>query len=165
MAVQRIPNDVVITGSLSAGSLALPTGAVSDASVASDAAIDAAKVRHAKVAGTDGGLGRAGTFVAKHVDVFIATGSCTIEKFQATLAGKNTTGTSGFDLNVNGSSALSAHATFTSADSNGDVKAGTISAANLVAGDVVSIEFTSDSGTPDGTGPFAMVEIDEAQAV
>lgn len=164
MATTRIPTDVLITGSLSAASMTVPDGTVSNATVAAGAAIDASKVKHAKVAGTDGGLGRAGTFDPKHVDVFVATSACTIQKFQATLAGACTTGTAGFDLNVNGASVLSAHVAFTSADSAGDVKAGTISSPNLSAGDVVSIEFTDDSGTPDGTGPFAMVEIDEAQA-
>ena len=164
MSLTRLPTDLLVSGNLAATSMNLPSGSVSNAQVTSNAAIDAAKVNHAKQAGTDGGLGLAGTFDPKHVIVFVATSAATIHKFQAVLNGACTTGTAGFDLNINGSTALSAHVTFTSADAAKLVKAGTLSSTVLAAGDIVSIEFTDDSGTPDGTGPFAWVEIEEALA-
>ena len=164
MATSRIPTDLIVGGNLSADSMQIPSGTVSNAQVVANAAIDAAKLNHAKVMGTDGGIDRGSAFAAKHKVVFIATGPATIHKFQAALVGACTTGTAGFDLNVNGSSALAAHVTFTSADGAGDVKAGTLSVTSLSAGDEVSIEFTEDVATPDGTGPYAIVEIEEALA-
>lgn len=164
MAVNRIIGDLILSGNLAAGSMDLPSGAVLDANVAANAAINAAKLKHSKVVGTDGGLDRGTAFDPKHKVVFVATSAATIHKFQALLVGACTTGTAGFDLLINGTSALSAHVTFTSADAAGDVKSGTLSSTTLAAGDIVSIEFTDDVGTPDGTGPYAQVEIEEALA-
>lgn len=160
MASSRIDGDCYVAGSLAAQSMTLPTGSVTDTTVASGAAIQCEKAEAFLVRGTDGGIGRAGSFAAKHVDVFVAPTTCVVRAFRATLAGACTTGTAGFDLNINGTSALSGHVTFTSSDGNGDVKTGTLSTTTLAADDVVSIQYTVDAGSPDGTGPWAQVEID-----
>lgn len=162
MASSRIDGDLAVTGSLSAASMTIPTGSVTNASVASGAAIAVEKVESLVIAGLVKGY--ASAYATAHEVVFVAPAAATIRAFRCGFVGKCTTGTAGFDLNINNVSALSAHITFTTADTNGEVKTApgdaSLSTSTLVAGDIVSIQITSDSGSPDGTGPFAQVELD-----
>lgn len=162
MATNRIDGDLNVTGSLSAAAMTIPTGAVTNTSVAAGAAIAAEKVEHLVVKGLTKGY--AAAYATAHEVVFVAPSAGTIRNFRCGFVSKCTTGTAGFDLNINNVSALSAHITFTTADTNGEVKTApgdaSLSTSALVAGDIVSIQITSDSGSPDGAGPFAQVELD-----
>lgn len=157
-----IPCDVAVAGQLSAQSMILPASIVADANVSSVAAIQVTKTRHLLVIGSDTGVDLAGTFAAKSKIIFVASGAVTVRAFKAMLNAATTTGTAAFDLKLNGTTMLSGVVSFTSADSSGDVKTGTLASTALVAGDILSIETTLAAGTPDGTGPFAWVELDSA---
>lgn len=162
MASSRVDGDLHVTGSASFGSITIPPGSLTNAGVASGAAIAVEKVESLVIAGLVNGYATA--YGAVHNVVFVAPTTGTIRGFRCGFVGKCTTGTAGFDLNINNVSALSAHITFTTADTNGEVKTApgdaSLSTSALVAGDIVSIQLTSDSGSPDGTGAFAQIELD-----
>lgn len=158
MASSRIDGDLTVLGNLTATNFTVPSASVTNSSIASNAAIEVEK--HESLIIVPYNNGYATSWAAGHQVIFVAPAACNIRAFRCGLVGKNTTGTSGFDLNVNGTTALSAHVTFTSADSNGDVKTGSLSTTTLAADDIVSIQLTTDAGSPDGTGAFAQVELD-----
>lgn len=142
------------------GTFQLPSGVITDDNVASGAALDADKMQHLYKPYTNFDLAIGATPVAREEIVFTASTSGTIRAFHCLL---NDTGTStdvDFDLNVNGSSVLSAVVTITNGDSDGAVSDGTISSATLAADDIVSISLAVNSSTG-AQGPFAWVEIQE----
>lgn len=168
MTVTRIPTDVNITGSLSVGgALAIPAGSIVDASVAAGAAIDSDKLQHLHKVGTDFGIA-ADAAPAADVEkiIFIATAACTIRSFKAVLIDTGTTSDVKFDLqkaattSTSFATVLSATVDFVHGDADNTVKTGTLSAASLVAGDVlqVQMDYTSATGV---LGPYAFIELDE----
>lgn len=158
MASTRLDGDVTITGNLVATTMTVPSASVTNSSIASNAAIEVEK--HESLIIVPYNNGYATSWAAGHQVLFVAPAACNIRAFRCGLVTKTSTGTAGFDLNVNGTTALSGHVTFTTADANGDVKTGSLSTTTLAADDIVSIQLTSDSGSPNGSGAFAQVELD-----
>ena len=118
------------------------------------------KARQAPLQTCDFGLAIGGTVAAEERIVHVADGDETIRDFRAMLNSAITNGDScSFDLKKNGSSILSSTVDFSSSDGDGDIKTGTLSSTSLVSGDILSMALTV-SGTPDGTGPFAITEMD-----
>lgn len=142
------------------GTLTAPEDAFGDREVSSGDPLGVTKARHAPLQWTDLGLGVGDTIVAEERIVHVANGAETIRGFRAMLNSAITNGgTASFDLKKNGSSILSSTVDFSSSDSNRDVKTGTLSSTSLASGDVLSVESTV-STSPDGTGPFAVAELD-----
>lgn len=164
MASSRQDGDLVVTGELSAASIKIPNSSVGDTQFKSSDPLTVEKQENLIIVGGDGGLGVAGSFAAKHVHVLTVPAACNIRTIRASLAGACTTGTAGFDVNKNGTSVMASHITFTSADSAGAIKTSpgdvTLSTSTLAADDVLTIQFTADSGSPDGTGPWVQIELD-----
>lgn len=148
---------------ITGGAISLPSGAVTDESIASNAAIDADKMQHLYKPGSNFALAIGGTVASYEEIVFVASTAGTIRAFRCTFNSGGTTGDSDFDLKVNGSSVLSAVVNFANTDTDKAIKDGTISSASLSVDDIVSIAVTRNS-SHDGTGPFAWVEIQETAA-
>lgn len=144
----------VITGQLTA-----PAGSIRNAEIAAGAAISASKLQHRHQVGTNFGLAIGGSVTDREEVVFIARQAGTIIAFRARLATAATTGTTSFDLKVNGTTRLTGTIDITDAEGT-TLQSGTIDNGSLSPGDVVSIEMDNDSG--DGEGPFADVEIDQS---
>lgn len=167
MATTRIASDLVVTGNLNATSMTLPSGSVTNSTVAAGAAIDAAKVEHLVKAKTDFGVDFDGTPATDEAIVYVATGAATIRRFSAVLI---ETGTSSSDISFDLKKASSGSKTFTTVlsgtvdfdfnDTDNTVQTGSLSATTLAAGDVLRIDITA-TDTTGVQGPFAWVEIDE----
>ena len=140
--------------------LTLPSSSVADEQVSATANIDADKMQHLYKPSSNFALAIGGTVATYEEIVFVASTVGTIRAFHCTFNVGGTTGDSDFDLNVNGSSVLSAVVNFDNADTDATIKDGTISTPALAVDDIVSISVTRNS-SHDGTGPFAWVEIEE----
>lgn len=137
-----------------------PDSALGDREHSAGRPLAVTKARQAPLQWTDFGLAIGGTVVAEERIIHVADGDETIRDFRAMLNSAITNGgTASFDLKKNGSSILSSTVDFSSSDTDRQVKTGTISSDTLVSGDVLSIAITTSS-TPDGTGPFALAELD-----
>lgn len=151
---------------LTGGTLVLPSASVTDEQVKTpgtgEAAIDADKLQHLHKPGTNFDLAIGATPVAREEIVFTATAPGSIRAAHALLNDTGTTGSITIDVKVNGVSVLSATFSVTSSDTDRQTKDGTINTPALVAGDVVSISMAISA--PDGSGPFAWVEIEEDAA-
>jgi hypothetical protein len=146
--------------SLSTVNFNLGSGTVGDEQVKTDANIDADKLQHLYKIGSNFALAIGATPAAREEIVFTASGTASVRAFKCLL---NDTGTStdvDFDLKKNGSSILSAAVNITNAASDRAVQTGTISAASLTAGDVISLSLATTT-TTGAQGPFAWVEIEE----
>lgn len=141
------------------GPIQLGAGDVSDEHFTG--VLDSDKQEHLHKAGTNFALAIGGTVSAREEIVYVCeAASAVVRGFHALLNGATTTGTVSFDVKKNGVTILSGTVDFTSADASKAVKDGTMSSTALVAGDILSIEL-SLATSPDGTGPWAWVEVDE----
>lgn len=145
------------------GDIRLPAESVVNETVAAATKIDADKLQHLYKPGTSFGLAIGATPVAAERVVFTASGAAKIRAFHALLCETGTDTDVDFDLLVNGVQVLSSVVTLTDADGDRAVSDGSLSSADLVAGDVVSIELAVTS-TTGAQGPFAWVEIEENAA-
>lgn len=168
MALTRFDCDVYINGNLGSATMTVPSSAVGDSSVKSDAAIQVTKTQHLIVAGTDFGIASDAAPAAdvyKHL--FTASGACTIRAFKGYLRDTGSSSDVKFNLykvtagTATLNSILSATINFTNADTDATPKAGSLSVTTLAAGDslVAFMDWTSATGV---LGPFAWAEIDEA---
>lgn len=161
MPLLRQEGDLRVTGDLSAATMTIPSSSVSNSQVSSNAAVAVTKLQHLYKAGTNFNLAIGGTVASREEIVFVASDTCTLRGFYCVFNVGGTTGNSDFDLNINGSTALSGVVNFDNTDTDTVVKDGSLSTTTLSADDIVSISVTRNA-SHDGTGPFAWVEIDEA---
>lgn len=122
--------------------------------------LDADKVQHVYKAGTCLGFAVGATPTTREEIIWVADGAGTIRGFHCLL---NDTGTStdvDFDLQKNGTTVLSAVATVTHSESDGEVVDGTLSVTTFVAGDIFSIAMTVNSSTG-AQGPYAWADLEE----
>jgi hypothetical protein len=107
-----------------------------------------------------------GTPATREEIVFVASAAGTIREFKCGMEDTGTAASSTFDLKKyatggsTGSSVLSAAVTVSNADTDNTPKAGTISSATYVAGDVFTIALTVSTSTG-AAGPFAWALFDE----
>lgn len=162
MATTVVNSDLRVNGDFSAATMTVPASAVVDASVASSAAITAAKLQLMHRGFTNFDLAIGGTPVAREEIVFVCSqpNGATISAFHCLLNDTGTTTDVNFDLKKNGSSVLNAVVNITNADADRLVKDGTISSASLADGDVLSISLAVVSSTG-AQGPFAWCEVKE----
>lgn len=152
-----VQGDAQITGGLSAASMTLATGSVTNATVASGAAIDTAKLMHRYKGCVKQATAAALTEVVTRVNG--ATG--TIRSFNCGSVVKCTSGSVTIDLKKNGTTCLSSTVVLDSGNTNYISEAGSLSVTSLVVGDVLTVVVTISSPlTP--TGLFYEVEWDEA---
>jgi len=171
MAVTTINSDVHINGSLSSTSMAVPTGAVTDASVVSGAAIDVTKTTHLVVIGTNFGLendAAPGTSTTYTFTVFQAAGAATVRLFKASLLDTGTQHVDKqFTFNLkkaaagaeSSSTMLSATISLDSGDTDNTATAGTLSVTAVAAGDALIMELVTDDTVTGLHGPFAWAEL------
>jgi len=172
MAVTTINSDVHINGSLSSTSMAVPTGAVTDASVVSNAAIDVTKTTHLGIFGTNFGLENDVALTGDQTytfTVFQASGAATVRLFKASMLEMGTAGAShNYSFNLkkaaigsnSPSTMLSAVVLMDSAnESDNTPYAGTLSVTAVAAGDSLVIELVAPGTVTNATGPFAWVEL------
>lgn len=161
MALQTIPNDVYVNGSLSARTMAAPAESVNAAAIATNAKIPTSKLRHrfaptySQEAATDAAadnqvLHVVKGFVGEVVDFRVG---CVV----AASGGGNAV----VDLRKNGSTILTATITIDSTNTAYTVEqpAGYTST-SLVTGDVLSVVVVSASATKP-KGLFAQLIVDE----
>ena len=168
MGLSTINGDLQVLGNFSAQTMSAAASSVTDASVASNAAIQVTKTQHLIIAGSDFGVA-AGTAPGADVVkvIFVASGTATIRIVKAVLRDTGTSTDVKFDLlkcaagSSTSSSILNAVIAFTNADTDNTPKAGSLSSATLAAGDmlIASMDWTSATGA---TGPWMWVEVDEA---
>jgi len=154
-----------LTGNVSlagATSVTHKAGSVTNADIASAAGVDYDKLDHYELVVCNFDLPVGGTPAAREEVVFVARSAGVLQSFHAGLVNTGTATVScDFDLNVNGTTALSADVNVDHNDSDRENIAGTISSSALAAGDVVSISLESVTAN-DSTGPFAVVGISYA---
>lgn len=160
-----IQEDLVATGAVNfagASSMQHKSGSITNADVIADAGIEYSKLEHYQLFPTNFNLAIGAAPAAREEIVFVARSAGVIRSF---IAGLNDTGTAtvsvDFDLNINGSTALSADVNVDHNDADRLNVAGTITSSALVVGDVVSISCESVTAN-NSTGPFAQVGISYA---
>jgi len=161
----RLEGQTHVAGALTAESITLPAGTVTNAGVAAAAGISASKLEHQHqitLAQDNGSAATAQTRVV-HV-VYGATGT-----LQSIQAGCETAcigdSTIDVDVHVNGSSVLTATIELSSSESAYELVAGTFSDDDLTADDVIEIVITVTAGTGTlGEGVFANLVLTEDAA-
>jgi hypothetical protein len=146
MSLARIEGDFHVTGRISSGNLTIPASTISDAAVASDAAIAATKVSHdvRKTYSQEAAANAA----ADNKVIHVARNSGTVAAFECGLitAPDTAPGSSGrtatFDLKKNNTTILSGTVQLDSTNTARVVEAGTISSAAYVDGDVFQVVIT-----------------------
>jgi hypothetical protein len=161
----QITEDMTFTGNCRfTNQPTFPDGGVTNAKVASNAAIDADKLEHLHVR-TFAQPNTAATAETRVVhEVVGATG--TIRTFSAgSIAKAVGDSTVTVDLKVNGTTVLSGVITLDNANTNYVSEPGTISDDDLAAGDVLTVVTTATAGTGTlPTGVFAHVTLSEDPA-
>lgn len=152
-----------LTISANANQVRFPEGFVGDVQMDASRPIAVNKAIHLHKAGTKFDLAIGGTPATREEIVFTADAAGTITRFSCLLNENGTSTNIDFDLKVNGTTVLSAVVNQADSDSDKSVKSGSISSANIVAGDVVSISMAVTSATG-AEGPYAWVTISEAAA-
>lgn len=145
MSLQKIPNDVLITGSLQVqGPVSFGAGTIGDSQVAATAGISATKLTHDHIEkysqpNTTATTETRGLYVARNSGtvVEVSAGSIAANVGAATVT---------VDLKKNGVSILSAVITLDNANTARVVEMGTISGASYVAGDFFEIVITATAG-------------------
>lgn len=156
-----IPTDLFVNGRIRATSMTVPTSTITDASVQSGAAIDAAKLQHQHRAPYNQPnttataetrviyrcYGTTATLLAFHAGSIVANaGAATIT----------------VDLRKNGTTVLSGVITLDNTNTARVAEAGSVSVTALVAGDVLEVVTTATAGGGTiGTGLFAFATINE----
>jgi hypothetical protein len=161
----RIDSDLTVNGNLSATSMTLASGSVSNATVASNAAIDVTKVEHLLVLVTDFGLDLGSPPTAdKNVILYTATNGATVRSVKATLMDTGQTTDIKFSVarNFVSNTMLSATIDFTHADTDKGIKTGSLSATALTAGDLLigCMDFVTNTSSL-ALGPVLQVEVDQ----
>ena len=146
-----------------------PSGTVTDDAMSANSPAGVTKTRHLHKAGTSFGFDVDDTPTTKEFIIYVATAAGTVRNVRGMFEDTGTSSGITFDLKKyatggsTGSSVLSAAISFTHSDADNTPKAGTISSASYVAGDMFSILMTVSSST--GTvGPYAWAEFDEVAA-
>lgn len=144
------------------GTLVIDNGVISDAHVATSAAIDSDKLQHLHKKGTNFALAIGGTPAAREEIVYVCEApTAVVRGFHALLNDTGTSTSVTFDLKKNGTTMLSSVITITHSASDRAVSDGTLASTSLVAGDVLSIAL-AQTATTGAQGPYAWVEVDEA---
>jgi hypothetical protein len=161
---QTIPNNVRVVGSLTAGSMVLPSGCVGDAQVsasklsATSLQQQPPQVRHFGKHTDDAAAAR----MVIH-QVYGATGTVVAFGAGSTVAATST-GTATVTLRLNGSAILSASIVLDVGNTAFVVEAGTLSSTALVVGDVLEAEITAVSGSAVPKGVFVRLIVREDAA-
>ena len=129
--------------------------------VSAGAAISASKLQQQRVLTTDFDLDRGDTPVAADKTVFVAPSGGTLVRFGCMLANTGTTTDIDFDLQINGTTVLTAPVNITNTESNDTIVNGTITGSVVNAGDVISVVVTVTTSTG-AQGPFVQIFMDEA---
>lgn len=154
MSLQKIPNDVLITGVLTPqGGISLPINAVADAQVISGASIQATKLTHDHFekyaqAGTVATAGPLPFFEARNGGTLVEFGAGSI----AVAVGAATVT---IDLKKNGSTVLTSVITLDNTNTIRIARLATIAAASYVVGDWFEIAVTATAGG--GTLPTGLL--------
>lgn len=144
MAEMVIPSDLFVNGHLRALTVTLPNSSVSNASVASGANVDAAKLQHQHRAGHSQPNTTATTETRA---VHYAYGAGTIVAFHAgSIAANIGAATVTVDLRKNGTTVLSSVVTLDSGNTARVSEAGTVSVTSYAAGDLLEVVITATAG-------------------
>ncbi len=161
MSISTIDGALRVRGQLTCDSFVLPAGTITDASVAAAAGIVSEKLEQQYLPlFTQPNTTAAAETRVIHV-VRGTTG--TIEAFRAgSIAANSGAAVVTVDLKKNGSSVLSSVITLDNANTARVAEDGTISSANVVAGDVLEVVITATAGGGTlATGVFAQACIQE----
>lgn len=152
---QHFANNVVIAGTLTA-----PAGSITNNNILASAGIVTSKLDHLFIMP----YFKVGTVATETAGIYVARKAGTVKSVEAFMIGANASGAT-VTVNVlkNGTTILSANASFSDSDAARAVKTGTISSAAYVDGDVFEVVVTATAGGGTvGTGLHVGVEFDEA---
>jgi hypothetical protein len=138
-----VPTDCVIQGGLSANTMAIPAGTVTNAMVNASAAIAASKLQQPvrKTYAQESATNAAAESRTLHL---VVGATATIVAFSAgAIVAALTTATATVDLKKNGSSVLSAPISLSNSQTNRQAVAGAVLSTALVVGDVLEAVFTA----------------------
>lgn len=149
-----------VKGRITCEQMTVPAGAVSNASIASDAAIESEKLEHRIIKDLKQPNSAATTETR---GIHIAKGAGTVEAFDAgSIAKAVGDSTVTVDLKKNGSTILIAVITLDNANTNRVAEAGVISSPTYAAGDWFEVVITAVAGTGTlPTGVFAQAAFNE----
>lgn len=161
VAASRQEGDLVVTGRLTAGHISYPSNEISNAAIASDAGIDAEKLEHQYCKS----YSQPNTTATAETRILHVVHGDTAEvlEFEAgSIVANVGAATVTVDLKKNGTTILSAVITLDNTNTAYVTEAGTISSANLVDGDVLTIVTTATAGGGTiATGFFCSVKLRE----
>jgi len=147
MATNRIEGDIYVNGNVGMTTITLPSGSVTNASIAALTDVTATKLEHQhKILISQGSAASAAD---ERKPVFVVTGlTGTITSIKAGSVAANVgDSTVNVDLLKNGTTALSGDIVLDSGDAAYDLVAGTISSASLAQDDVLEIDIDATVGT------------------
>ena len=122
-------------------------GTIVNSDIATGAGIETSKMVHQHVFSIDFNLDDADTPVTTEMTFYLPTGASTIKEVKAWLVDTGTTTNIDFDVEINGTSALTAVINFTNTDSNQSAKSGTISTSSVAAAEYLTAVMTVTSST------------------
>lgn len=163
MPYMQIPADTHVKGNLSCETMTIPSSTLTNAGVASDAAIAATKMLHRWRPFLNQAHGSAGT--SERRTVYEARGNATINFCRAVLSvAPSGAATHVIQVKKNGSDILSTAITLDNANANYTSEAAVgFTSASLVAGDTLEITVTATAGGGTlGQGLLVYLDIDEA---
>jgi len=165
MALTELEGPVHVKGMLTAASVVLPAGTVTDAMVNASAAIDADKLQHRHHVTWSNESATAAADGAWVVHVVRGTTASVVSFEAGCVVACVGAATVDVDLLKNGASILTAAISIDSGDAAYAKVVGTIASAALVDGDVleISVDETAGGGTV-GKGVFASLALDEDPA-
>ena len=132
-------------GQVNAASIA--TGSIVNSDIATGAGIETSKLVHQHVFSIDFNLDDADTPVTTEMTFYMPTGTATIKEVKAWLVDTGSSTNIDFDLEINGTSALTGVVNFTNSDTNQTSKSGTISTASVTATQYLTAVMTVTSAT------------------
>jgi len=142
-------------GTVRATSIA--TGSVVNADIATGAAIETSKLVHQHVFSIDFNFDDSDTPTTKEMTFYCPTGQSTIKEAKALLVDTGSSTAISFDLEISGTTCLTATIDFTNSDANLTPKTGTLASTTVNAGQYLTAIMTVTSATGATGGKMQIV--------
>jgi len=122
-------------------------GTIVNSDIASGAGLETSKMNHQHVFSIDFNLDDADTPVTTEMTFYMPTGAATIKEVKAWLVDTGSSTNIDFDIEINGTSALTGVINFTNSDTNQTSKNGTIATSSVTATQYLTAVMTVTSAT------------------
>ena len=128
-------------------STSITPGTIVNSDIATGAGIETSKMVHQHVFSIDFNLDDADTPVTTEMTFYLPSVASTIKEVKAWLVDTGSSTNIDFDVEINGTSALTGVVNFTNADTNQSAKSGTIATSSVTASQYLTAVMTVTSAT------------------